>query len=375
MSKTLFHTKPHRSNGVMRLLVASLLCVLFASVANTPAHAQGVTFIATWQNAYFRSAPSVTAPTVAPLVQGASFNVAGRTEDNQWLALDAPGFTGWLPTGFGEVAGDLSLVPAVKQTLPPFAKNTNAQAISNWLTLGPRAKALYQQAIKSGRDGRVFAIAGDSNSTWQRNMGRIAAGNFSFNGIGHLRNVVARFDPSFARVSAAVGGGFRAADMFDPAMSQMKSKLCLPDEGMFPCELRLSNAAIVFIQLGTGDKFVWRDYEANMRRMIEHALAKHVLPVLVTKADDLESIQGGASFNFINDTIRRLAAEYQLPLDDFHAATRNLPAVPNPDLPRRPFTQYGLHDEWGYYFHLTDEGYDLRVKSTLMMLDAITRGL
>jgi hypothetical protein len=341
----------------------------------SPAHAQGVTFLATWQNAYFRSAPSVNAPTLAPLVQGTSFSVIGRTEDNQWLALSAPNFTGWLPAGFGDVTGDLAQVPVVKQTLPPFAKNANGQAVADWIKLGPRAKALYQQAIKSGRDGRVFTIAGDSNSTWQRNIGRIAAGNFSFAGINHLRNVVARFDSSFARVSAAVGGGFRAADMFDPAMSHARSKACRPDEGMFPCELRLSNASIVFIQLGTGDKFVWRDFEANLRRMIDYALANNVLPVLVTKADDLESIQGGASFNFINDTLRKLAAEHQLPLDDFHAASRTLPAVPNPELPKRPFTQYGLHDEWGYYFHLTDDGYALRVKSTLMMLDAVTRGL
>jgi hypothetical protein len=317
----------------------------------------------------------VNAPTLAPLVQGTSFSVIGRTEDNQWLALSAPNFTGWLPAGFGDVTGDLAQVPVVKQTLPPFAKNANGQAVADWIKLGPRVKALYQQAIKSGRDGRMFTIAGDSNSTWQRNIGRIAAGNFSFAGINHLRNVVARFDPSFARVSAAVGGGFRAADMFDPAMSQARSKACRPDEGMFPCELRLSNASIVFIQLGTGDKFVWRDFESNLRRMIDYALANSVLPVLVTKADDLESIQGGASFNFINDTLRKLAAEYQLPLDDFHAASRTLPAVPNPELPKRPFTQYGLHDEWGYYFHLTDDGYALRVKSTLMMLDAVTRGL
>jgi hypothetical protein len=364
-----------RTQSVKRLVFAGVLCMLCFSVFRFPAHADGVTFLATWQNAYFRSAPSVNAPTLAPLVQGASFSVVGRTQDNQWLALSAPNFSGWLPAGFGEVTGDLSLVPEAKQTLPAFAKNTNTQAIAGWITLGPRAKALYQQAIKSGRDGRMFSIAGDSNSTWQRNMGRIAAGNFSLGNSSYLRTIVARFDPSFARVSAAVGGGFRAADMFDPAMSQARSKACRPDEGMFACELRLSNAAIVFIQLGTGDKFVWRDYEANMRRMIEHALSQNVLPVLVTKADDLESIQGGASFNFINDTIRKLAAEYQLPLEDFYAATRTLPAVPNPELPKRPFTQYGLHDEWGYYFHLTDEGYDLRVKSTLMMLDAITRGL
>jgi hypothetical protein len=369
------NAKPQRCSGARQFLFIFILGVLCVSAVRLPAHAQGVTFLATWQNAYFRSAPSVNAPTQAPLVQGALFSVVGRTEDNQWLALSAPNFTGWLPAGFGEVDGDLSQVPAVKQTLPPFARNTNTHAYPDWITLGPRAKALYQQAIKSGRDGRMFTIAGDSNSTWQRNTGRIAAGNFSFAGINHLRSIVTRFDPSFARVSAAVGGGLRAADMFDPAMSQATSKQCQPDEGMFPCELRLSNASIVFIQLGTGDKFVWRDYEANVRRMIEHALANNVLPVLVTKADDLESIQGGASFNFINDTLRRLAAEYQLPLEDFHAASRTLPTVPNPELPKRPFTQYGLHDEWGYYFHLTDEGYALRVRTTLMMLDVITRGL
>lgn len=369
------NAKTQRSKGAKRFFFVCLLGILCFSVFKTLARADGVTFLATWQNAYFRSAPSVNAPTLAPLVQGATFNVVGRSEDDQWLALSAPNFTGWLPAGFGEVAGDLSSVPEVKQTLPAFAKNTNTQAVADWITLGPRAKSLYQQAIKSRRDGRMFTIAGDSNSTWQRNIGRIAAGNFSFGKFSHLRNVVSRFDPSFARVSAAVGGGFRAADMFDPDKSQTKSKECKPDEGMFACELRLSNAAIVFIQLGTGDKFVWRDYEANLRRMIEHALANNVLPVLVTKADDLESIQGGASFNFINDTIRKLAAEYQLPLEDFYAASRTLPTVPNPELPKRPFTQYGLHDEWGYYFHLTDEGYDLRVKSTLMMLDAITRGL
>jgi hypothetical protein len=373
MSK-MFNTEKQRNKNMRRYAIITFLAVLCFSVFRFPAQAQGVTFLATWQNAYFRSAPSVTAPTLAPLVQGTTFSVIGRTDDFQWLALSAPNFTGWLPAGFGEVTGDLLQVPVVKQTLPAFPKNNNAQALPSWISPGPRAKALYQAAIKSGRDGRVFAIAGDSNSTWQRNTGRIAAGNFSFAGVNHLRTVVTRFDPSFARVSAAVGGGLRAADMFDPALSQAKSALCRPDEGMFPCELRLSNASIVFIQLGTGDKFVWREFEANTRRMIEHALQSNVLPVLVTKADDLESIQGGASFNFINDTLRKLAAEYQLPLEDFYLASRTLPAVPNPELPKRPFTQFGLHDEWGYYFHLTDEGYDLRVKTTLMMLDAITRG-
>ena len=352
-----------------------LLCALCVSVVNSdPTRAQGVTFLATWQNAWFRAAPSVNAAKVAPLVQGTTFEVVARTADAQWLALSAPNFKAWLPAGFGQVNGNLASVSIVAYTLPAPAKNSNTAALPEWIKLGPRAKPLFQAAIKVGRDGRMFSIAGDSNSTWQRDMGRVASGVFDYDKYGYLRTVVTRFDPAIVRVSVAVHGGIGATNMFDPALAKQQSSDCRADEGMFVCELRQSRASIVFIQLGTGDKFAWRDFESNTRRMIDHALASNVLPVLVTKADDLESIQGGASFNFINDTLRKLASEYQLPLVDFYAATRSMPVIPNPELPKRPYTQFGLQDEWGYYFHLTDEGRTLRVLSTLMMLDAITRG-
>lgn len=353
------------------------MCFLFlvaATFSPAPtAHAQRTTFLATWQNAWLRAAPSVIAPRVAPVVQGATYEVIGRSEDGQWLALATPDLRAWLPAGFGEVSGRLASVPIIRTRLPPAPKNVNTAALPEWIIMTARGRELYRRAVKAGRDPRMFTVAGDSNSTWQRAIGRIAAGVYDFGAHGHLRTVVARFDPAFARVSLAVRGGAGAADMFDPA--KVASPDCRPDEGMFACELRLSRAGIVFIQLGTGDKFAWREFEANLRRMIDYALANDVLPVLVTKADDMESIQGGASFNHINDTIRKLAREYQLPLADFYAATRSLPVVPNPELPMRPFTQNGLLDEWGYYFHLSEEGFALRVLANLWMLDAITRGM
>lgn len=357
------------------MLRITVLLGVISALATQPAraHAQAPAFLATWQNAYFRSAPSVNAPRVAPLVQGARFDVVARSEDSQWVALAAPGFQAWLPAGFGEVAGDLRAVPSVKPALPAYGKNANTAPLPGWIVVPPRAKALLRQAAQAGRDPRMFTIAGDSNSTWQRGIGRIAAGIYDFGPREHLRGVVARFDPSFARVSKAVGGGYRAADMADLELAAATG--CLPGEGVFACELRESNASVVFIQLGTGDKFTWREFEANLRAMIDLALVQSAVPVLVTKADDMESIQGGASFNFINDTLRALAAEYQLPLVDFHAASRDLATAPNPELPKRPFTQFGLHDEWGYYFHLTDEGFALKVLGQLHMLDALTRGV
>jgi hypothetical protein len=356
----------------MRWLLFTL--VLALAVPASPSavvSAQAVTFLATWQNAYFRTAPSVLAPTIAPLVQGSRYDVTARTQDGQWVALAGPGLAAWLPAGFGEITGDLADVPVVQPALPAFATNINSAALPGWIRTTERGRAMLRQSARAGRDPRMFTIAGDSNSTWQRSIGRIAAGTYDIGARDFLRVVIARFDPSFSRVSTAVGGGYRAADMFEPAMARPKG--CLIGEGMFECELRQSHACVVFIQLGTGDKFAWREYEANLRAMIEHALAQSVVPVLVTKADDMESIQGGAGFNYINDTIRALAAEYQLPLIDFYVASRGLPTVPNPDLPKRPFTQFGLHDEWGYYFHLTDEGFALKVLGMLFMLDALTR--
>jgi hypothetical protein len=213
-------------------------------------------------------------------------------------------------------------------------------------------------------------VAGDSNSNPLVYLGRITNGEFDLRLYPSLQPTADRFKPSFDHLSLAIGGGFRAADMFDAA-KVTSADGCMQGEGMFACELRKSNASIIFIQLGTGDKFLWREFEANYRAMLDYAIQNNVLPVLVTKADDIESIQGGASDGYINGVIRRLAAEYQMPLMDLWAATRNLPVIPNPNLPTRPFTKFGLQDEWGYYFHLNDIGQTRHVLITLQTLASI----
>ena len=92
---------------------------------------------------------------------------------------------------------------------------------------------------------------------------------------------------------------------------------------------------------------------------MDYLLENKVVPVLVTKADDLESQQGGATLGFINDTIRKLGAEYGVPMMDFHAATRNVP-------------DFGLHWEGNENFHMSAEGSDLRIMLTLHTLTALT---
>ena len=63
--------------------------------------------------------------------------------------------------------------------------------------------------------------------------------------------------------------------MMDPSWAD--GGLCDPKntgEGPFACELRVSNASIVFISLGTQEQYNWKDFEKNFRPIVEHALAK-----------------------------------------------------------------------------------------------------
>src|SRR5688572_21617831 len=110
--------------------------------------------------------------------------------------------------------------------------------------------------------------------------------------------------------------------------------------------------------LGTGDQFQWQNFETNYRRLLDHALMQNVLPVLVTKADALESEEGGAPEGYINDVIRRLAVEYELPLFDFYKAIQELP-------------NHGLIDEPGHDFHLNAEAIGVHVLGTMQTLYSI----
>jgi hypothetical protein len=205
----------------------------------------------------------------------------------------------------------------------------------------------------------MFTVVGDCNSMPAVYLQRLAAGQFDASRLEpKLQAVVQQFSRSFPRISLAAQGGFGAASMMDPTWAD--GALCDAKNGMgpFACELWVSQASIVFISLGTQEQYDWQNFETNFRPMITHALEKGVLPVLVTKADDIE-IASGAPSGYINDVVRKLAKEYNLPLLDFWAATRGLP-------------NDGLIDEGDKDFHLSDAGLDVRMLTTLQTLAAIT---
>lgn len=350
-----------RSDRRMRY-VGLLIAVLFALTAalpSVPASADVVKYTITVPAAYLRAQPTLVAPLTLPVAKGEFYRVTGRTANNAWMQLEVSTRTAgtWLPADLGVLyEGKLSSVPILTPTVrpPPVLR----AAYPAWVpVITPQMKAIYRQAARMGKDPYSFTVVGDCNSLPPVYLQRVASGLFDASRYMALRSVVTRFSASFSRVSLAVNGGFKTAAMLDPVWAN--GALCAKDDGPFACELWVSRASIVFIELGTGDQYEWQDFETHYRPLVELALMKGVLPVLVTKADDLEA-RSGAPSGYINDVIRKLAKEYGVPLLDLWQATRSLP-------------NNGLLDEGDVDFHLSNAGMNVHLIATLQTLDAITR--
>lgn len=342
-----------------------LLGVVCAAAMNVqPAAAQeGVKITITTPEAWLRSAPSLTAGNSVPVTKGQFYDVTTRTADNSWLKLDVPNASGkgtWLYAGLGALySGDLKSVPVLDaEAVVPAKPAKKAAGFPAWIpAITPKQRAIYQNAVKAGKDPNLFTVVGDCNSQPAVYLQRLASGQFDASTLDpRLQAVVQQFAPSFSRISLAAEGGLGAGMMMDPMWAD--GALCDKTAGPFACELWVSRASVAFISLGTQEQYSWKDFEKNYRPMIEHALSKGVLPVLVTKADDIETASGAPS-GYINDVVRKLAKEYDVPLLDFYAATRDLP-------------NDGLIDEGDKDFHQSYAGMDRRILTTLQTLAAIT---
>lgn len=76
---------------------------------------------------------------------------------------------------------------------------------------------------------------------------------------------------------------------------------------------------MALVRLGTNEAGSPAEFERHLRHIIEFALTRGVIPVLGTKADQIE----GSDHH--NRLIRALAAEYGVPLWDFGRAAAALP--------------------------------------------------
>src|SRR4030043_625494 len=270
-----------------------------------------------------------------------------------------------------------SVVPMEASTF--LASTPTALSPTDWMSLpilpmvSQTARQIYQRGVDLGNDPHAFSKIGDCQSIPTYFLSYFDMPDFYDLGeYTALQQTIDWYAGSFSRTSLAAKGGFNAAAILSPLRADPKQ--CNPNENPIACEFRLNRPSITIISLEEWWAGHPENYEAYMRQIIEYSIQQGVVPMIATKADNLEGN------SLINQTIARLSLEYDIPLWNFWAAVQSLP-------------NHGLiaMDTSGVVdmFHLThregyclyndpfapQSGWSIRHLTALQALDAVRRGL
>ena len=268
-----------------------------------------------------------------------------------------------------EDTADTSQSPTVAETdaedpqgPQPSSTPDNRPLPENWMEwpvvpeMTASAIAVYQKGIDLGRNPRAFSKVGDCQSISEVLMGIYdIPGRYTLREEDEaLEDTIRQFRGSYNRDGNAVKGGFNAASVLSPLWADPSN--CLAGETPLECEIREHNPSFMIISLE-----VWWEgrtverYESYMRQIIETAMQAGVVPVLSTKADNVE---GDHSINY---TTAKLAYEYDIPLWNFWLAVQ-------------PLDYRGI-DPARDQFHITKEAWNVRSYTALQTLDNLYRAV
>ena len=185
--------------------------------------------------------------------------------------------------------------------------------------ISPRVRQIYQNGLALGNDPHVFSRIGDCNSAAPAFLVGFD-GPYNLGAYSSLQPAIDYFQGSFKRPSLAAKAGLNSAGLLTTLWTAQE---CQKDESLLDCQYRLDRPSFAFITIGTNEAYYVHTepgaFERNMRLILDDTISKGIVPILGTKADNVE---GDGS---INATIARLAAEYQVPLWNFWLAAQSLP--------------------------------------------------
>ncbi len=315
-------------------------------------------------------------PALTPL------SLIGRTDDNAWLQVTlSDGTVGWVMSQYVDVKGDLAQVTVTGRDQAQAGTQPSGNGTST-ANLQPRdepyisgitakSAAIYKDGQAKGNRANVFALVGDSNTQNPAFLQPLDRGDYKLGDYAYLQDTITFFKGSFARSqsSPAAVGGFNTTYVLDPGHA---ASYCNKGETPLACEYRITRPSVALILLGTGDQHTWQGFEGRYRTIIEYTINQGIIPVLMTKGDDLEHRDNSAPSGYINDIIRRLSREYDVPLLDLRQAINGLPNL--------GFNSDGFHyntppDGKSCYFDAEHMkyGYTIRNLTALQILDALRR--
>jgi hypothetical protein len=215
-----------------------------------------------------------------------------------------------------------------------------------------------------GRNPQAFSKAGDSTIESPYFLGRFDGGSYQLGNYQYLQAVIDHFKGSYGRKSLAVRIGQHSWTLLNPAWADKKQ--CQADESPLACEFRVNNPCVMILRLGANDAGVPKLFDKKMRAVVEYAIEQGVIPVLSTKPDQR------AGTEQINEIVRKIAADYKIPVWDFAKVAETLPG--------RGLGSDGVHLT-GFYQHdytlpqALQRGHGAQNLTALILLDVIWRVL
>lgn len=280
-------------------------------------------------------------PTVEPTSETAS---PTETEESAQTEVEVT----QTPT---ETTPEPTPIPIVDNRLPP--EQWQAWPVIPELT--GYEKQIYLDGLALGNDPSNFSKVGDCQAIKEVLMGIYDLDRYTLaESDTYLQETIDYFAGSFNRDGQGVRGGFNAAAVLSPLWAD--PTVCEPGENPIECEDRTHNPSFVIISLE-----VWWEgrtverYEEYMSMIIDYYIEQGVVPILSTKADNVEGDHR------INLATARLAYEYHIPLWNFWLAVQDMPnngIDPNRD-----------------GFHISYDAWTVRSFTALQALDAVWRGV
>ena len=261
---------------------------------------------------------------------------------------------------------DTTLPTATLAPKPPLAQDAWMQMPAVPTEISDTMRAVYQRGLEMGNDPTRFSIIGDCQNVSSYFLAVFEKpGEFNLGEeYAYLQPTIDYYQGSYSRTSLAVKGGFNVAAILSPLRADPDA--CNPNESPLDCELRTWRPSVVFVSMETWwSEKPEEEYDKYMRRVIERILETGAVPIIATKADNLEGDHG------INATIAQIAYDYDIPLWNFWAAVQPLP-------------NHGLSSD---NFHLTfarnffddpvrmKSAWPWRNLTALQTLDAVRKGL
>ena len=312
--------------------------------------------------------------------------VIGRVRENVPVVISPlPTITGLAPTG--TVAKERPKLPTrapATATPEPFVEEATAAPASDgaptdtpgvpdtaWMKLpvlpkvSKNAKEIYARGIAMGTDPQSFSKIGDCQSIRQYFLGFFDDPKaYRIGEYDYLIPTIKNFHGSYHPQSLAVKTGWNVASPL--SVLNADPQQCKLNETPLECEFRLRNPSIAIISMETWTKDrPVSQYEKYLRQIVQFTIDRGVVPILATKADNLEGNHA------INAAIARVAQDFDVPLWNFWRVVQPLP-------------NHGLEAD---AFHLTNDNNNFNDKkamqaawpnrnlTALMALDVVWRAV